>query len=81
VFRLVVVPPLLALTGVLSIEWSYWFALGAVFLLILAQQGLVKRRAAGDELVDLIQIRRVDPPALEKLDATAGRVARENAAT
>jgi hypothetical protein len=66
-FRLGIVPPLLALVlvGCIKVSWFWAFAFPALGLLLVT--GLIKRREAGDQLAQAIQLGKVDPPVLEKL--------------
>lgn len=73
-FRFAVVPPLLALTVILSLIWTPWIAIGAIGTPILLRQAIRKSDAASDLLIDSVLIRRIDAPAFEQLSRTAAEI-------
>ncbi len=79
-FRLAVIPPVLALAAVAVTRLSFWYAVLAAALGVVAAAGLFwdalnRERASNDILADALADRRVNAPTLERLETAAAAIA------
>jgi hypothetical protein len=80
-FRLAIAPPLAALAALLALEDSPLWAIAMLAVPALIAQGIARRRAAGDRLVDALVLDEIKSPLLEGLERTIDEaLAAKNAA-
>jgi hypothetical protein len=65
--RFAILPPLVALIGVLAVQSTPLWLAGLLLVWLLLRDGARRRRAASDLLIDAIYLERVKPPAVDML--------------